>query len=97
VASGASDSEIFIWDLTNPKTPMTPGTKVQPADDVSHVAWNKQGILIIILIIQKLKLILFYFLVEHILASTFSTRCVVWDLRKNEPVIKVSDTTSRVF
>lgn len=30
VASGASESEIFIWDLTNPKTPMTPGTKVQP-------------------------------------------------------------------
>jgi len=24
---------------------MTPGTKVQPADDVSHLAWNKQGLL----------------------------------------------------
>jgi len=34
--------------------------------------------------------------VQHILASTFSTRCVVWDLRKNEPIIKVSDSMSRM-
>lgn len=27
--------------------------------------------------------------VQHILASTFPSRCVVWDLRKNEPIIKV--------
>lgn len=38
----------------------------------------------------------FVFIVEHILATTFPARCVVWDLRKNEPVIKVSDSTSRV-
>ncbi|CAG7824437.1 unnamed protein product [Allacma fusca] len=76
VASGASDSEIFIWDFNNPKTAMSTGTKSQPADDVTHLAWNKQ--------------------VEHILASTFSTRCVMWDLRKNEPIIKVADSTSRI-
>ena len=34
--------------------------------------------------------------VQHILASTFAARCVVWDLRKNEPIIKVSDSMSRV-
>ena len=34
--------------------------------------------------------------VQHILASTFGSRCVVWDLRKNEPIIKVSDSMSRV-
>ncbi|XP_070494385.1 protein transport protein Sec31A isoform X3 [Chironomus tepperi] len=34
--------------------------------------------------------------VQHILASTFATRCVVWDLRKNEPIIKLSDSQSRV-
>lgn len=34
--------------------------------------------------------------VQHILASTFPARCIVWDLRKNEPIIKVSDTTARV-
>jgi len=34
--------------------------------------------------------------VQHILASTFAPRCVVWDLRKNEPIIKLTDSTSRV-
>ena len=34
--------------------------------------------------------------VQHILASTYAGRCVVWDLRKNEPIIKVSDSMSRV-
>lgn len=34
--------------------------------------------------------------VQHILASTFPARCVVWDLRKNEPIIKVSDATARL-
>ena len=34
--------------------------------------------------------------VQHILATTFSSRCVVWDLRKNDPIIKVSDSTSRM-
>lgn len=33
---------------------------------------------------------------QHILASTYSGRCIVWDLRKNEPIIKVSDSMSRV-
>ncbi|UYV63213.1 SEC31A [Cordylochernes scorpioides] len=34
--------------------------------------------------------------VQYILASSFHSRCVVWDLRKNEPVIKVSDSSSHV-
>ena len=29
VTSGASDSEIYIWDLLNPVSPMTPGSKSQ--------------------------------------------------------------------
>lgn len=29
LASGANDSEIFIWDLNNFSVPMTPGTKSQ--------------------------------------------------------------------
>ena len=70
LASGATDSEIYIWDLNSPGTPMTPGSSSQPPDDVTCLAWNRQ--------------------VQHILASTFASRCVVWDLRKNEPIIKVS-------
>ncbi|XP_069741805.1 protein transport protein Sec31A isoform X2 [Narcine bancroftii] len=77
MASGASDSEIYIWDLNNFSTPMTPGVKSQPSEDISCVAWNRQ--------------------VQHILASAHpSGRAVVWDLRKNEPIIKVSDHSSRM-
>lgn len=76
LASGSTDSEIFIWDLNSPNAPMTPGAKSQPHEDISCLAWNRQ--------------------VQHILASTFPARCIVWDLRKNEPIIKVADTTSRV-
>ncbi|XP_049803426.1 protein transport protein Sec31A isoform X2 [Schistocerca nitens] len=76
LATGAAESEIYVWDLNNMGTPMSPGAKAQPSDDVVWIAWNRQ--------------------VQHILASTFTQRCVVWDLRKNEPIIKLSDTTSRV-
>ena len=76
LASGASESEIFIWDLNNTTTPMNPGTKTQPFEDVQEVAWNRQ--------------------VQHIMASVFPARCVIWDLRKNEPIIKLTDTQSRI-
>lgn len=74
LASGASDSEIYIWDLNKLSSPMTPGAKSQPLEDIKCVSWNRQ--------------------VQHILASTASSKCVVWDLRKNEPIIKLSDTAS---
>ena len=77
LASGSNLSEILIWDLNNPETPMTPGAKIQPLDDINSLAWNHQ--------------------VQHILASTCSGKCVVWDLRKNESIIKLSDNTSNVF
>ncbi|XP_006885330.1 PREDICTED: protein transport protein Sec31A isoform X3 [Elephantulus edwardii] len=77
VASGANESEICIWDLNNFATPMTPGAKTQPPEDISCVAWNRQ--------------------VQHILASANpSGRATVWDLRKSEPVIKVSDHSNRM-
>ncbi|KAK7872942.1 hypothetical protein R5R35_004256 [Gryllus longicercus] len=76
LATGASESEIFIWDLNNVSTPMTPGAKAQPPENVVCMSWNRQ--------------------VQHILASTFAQRCVVWDLRKNEPIIKLSDGTTRI-
>ncbi|XP_060542980.1 protein transport protein Sec31A isoform X10 [Pantherophis guttatus] len=77
VASGANESEIYIWDLNNFATPMTPGSKTQPPEDISCIAWNRQ--------------------VQHILASASpSGRATVWDLRKNEPIIKVSDHSNRM-
>ena len=41
LASGASESEIYIWDLNKLSSPMTPGAKSQPPDDVRAVAWNR--------------------------------------------------------
>ncbi|XP_039614767.1 protein transport protein Sec31A isoform X5 [Polypterus senegalus] len=77
VVSGANESEIYIWDLNNFGTPMTPGAKSQPFEDISSVAWNKQ--------------------VQHIMASASpSGRASVWDLRKNELIIKVSDHSNRM-
>ncbi|KAJ3605859.1 hypothetical protein NHX12_027902 [Muraenolepis orangiensis] len=77
VASGGNDSEIYIWDLNNFGSPMTPGPKTQPLEDISCVAWNRQ--------------------VQHILASASpSGRASVWDLRKNDLIIKVSDHSNRM-
>lgn len=81
LASGANDSEIYIWDLNSFSVPMTPGSKTQevgqPSEDICVVAWNRQ--------------------VQHILSSAHpSGKAVVWDLRKNEPIIKVSDHSNRM-
>ncbi|XP_060261111.1 protein transport protein Sec31B isoform X6 [Ovis aries] len=78
LASGANDSEIFIWDLNNLSVPMTPGSKSQqPLEDIKAVSWNRQ--------------------VQHILSSAHpSGKAVVWDLRKNEPIIKVTDHSNRM-
>ncbi|XP_058645817.1 protein transport protein Sec31A isoform X2 [Onychostoma macrolepis] len=77
VASGGNESEIYIWDLDNLNSPMTPGPKTQPLEDISCVAWNKQ--------------------VQHILASASpSGKASVWDLRKNDLIIKVSDHSNRM-
>ncbi|KAM4054005.1 protein transport protein Sec31A isoform 3-T3 [Anomaloglossus baeobatrachus] len=76
-ASGANESEIYIWDCNHLAVPMTPGAKSQPLEDISCIAWNRQ--------------------VQHILASTSpSGRATVWDLRKNEPILKVSDHSNRM-
>ena len=84
VATGASQSEVLIWDLNKlpPAQPTAPGPKTQPFVPVSAVAWNCK--------------------VEHILANGSGTTgggaspCVVWDVRKNSPIIKLQDTTGRM-
>ena len=42
LASGANESEIFIWDLNNLTKPMSPGNKSHPLEDVTGLAWNRQ-------------------------------------------------------
>uniref|UniRef100_A0A7N8WTV2 Protein transport protein Sec31A n=1 Tax=Mastacembelus armatus TaxID=205130 RepID=A0A7N8WTV2_9TELE len=77
VASGGNESEIYIWDMNNFNSPMTPGPKTQPLEDIGCVSWNRQ--------------------VQHILASANpSGRASVWDLRKNDLIIKVSDHSNRM-
>lgn len=42
LASGATESEILIWNLQNPEKPdvYTPGAPTQPLMDINCVAWN---------------------------------------------------------
>ncbi|KAL9692431.1 hypothetical protein quinque_005487, partial [Culex quinquefasciatus] len=40
--SGASESEIFIWDLNITAAPMSSGTKAQPFEDVQGLTWNRR-------------------------------------------------------
>nr|XP_049594264.1 protein transport protein Sec31A isoform X5 [Syngnathus scovelli] len=76
-ASGGNESEIYIWDINNFESPMTPGPKTQPVEDIGCISWNRQ--------------------VQHILASASpSGRASVWDLRKNDLIIKVSDHSNRM-
>jgi protein transport protein SEC31 len=42
LATGAADAEVFIWDLTNPTKPYSPGNKSSRLEDVNAVSWNRQ-------------------------------------------------------
>lgn len=42
MASAGSNNEVYIWDLTKPDTPYTPGQKSQKLDDITSVGWNGQ-------------------------------------------------------
>lgn len=66
--------------MNAPEKPMTPGAKIQPLSPVRDVKWNAK--------------------IQHILGSLIGlpsgTQAVIWDLRKNEPIIKISDRSSRL-
>ncbi|SCZ91351.1 BZ3500_MvSof-1268-A1-R1_Chr1-2g01353 [Microbotryum saponariae] len=40
LASGATNGEIFIWDLTTPSKPFSPGARSRSLDDITALAWN---------------------------------------------------------
>ncbi|KAH9300540.1 hypothetical protein KI387_012123 [Taxus chinensis] len=80
LASGAGDGEICIWDFANPLAP----THFPPLKGVGSGA---QGEVSFLSWNRK---------VQHILASTsYSGTTVVWDLRRQKPVISFSDSTRR--
>ncbi|KAK4049617.1 protein transport protein S31 [Microbotryomycetes sp. JL221] len=40
LASGATNGEIFVWDLNTPNKPFSPGARSRSLDDVTCLAWN---------------------------------------------------------
>jgi protein transport protein SEC31 len=42
LASAGSNNEIYIWDLTKPDTPYSPGAKSSKLEDITSVGWNGQ-------------------------------------------------------
>ncbi|KAJ3088294.1 protein transport protein S31 [Quaeritorhiza haematococci] len=42
LATGATDGEIFVWDLMNPTKPYSPGARSQKIEDVTCLSWNRQ-------------------------------------------------------
>ena len=76
---------------------MTPGAKSQPLEEVWMVSLKRHQVVIHIACLFTCPYLKFHQVrgvawnrqVQHIMASTFASRCVVWDLRKNDPIIKV--------
>ncbi|BGP36159.1 protein transport protein S31 [Rhodotorula kratochvilovae] len=40
LASGAGNGEIFIWDLTSPSSPFSPGSRSRSLDSITSLSWN---------------------------------------------------------
>lgn len=125
VASGGNESEIYIWDLNNFGSPMTPGPKTQvfywllsygnthillfwPCQSMPHngscVVSCMQMLFLTVVVwpfvwkpVEDISFVSWNRQVQHILASANpSGRASVWDLRKNDLIIKVSDHSNRV-
>ncbi|GAB4832488.1 hypothetical protein Ancab_006510 [Ancistrocladus abbreviatus] len=80
LASGADDAEICIWDLVSPSQP----SHFPPLRGTGSAA---QG---------EISYISWNSKVQHILASTsYNGTTVVWDLKKQKPVISFSDPNRR--
>ena len=79
LASGASDSEVFITDLTNPRNPrvVSPGAKSPgPGADISCVAWNRK-------------------VTHILASTSHNGLSVVWDLKLKKPVINFTNANNR--
>ncbi|XP_058078793.1 protein transport protein SEC31 homolog B-like isoform X2 [Magnolia sinica] len=80
LASGAEEGELYIWDLSNPADP----THYPPLKSVGSGAHGEVSFLS------------WNHKVQHILASTsYNGMTVVWDLRRQKPVISFSDPNRR--
>ncbi|TPX35765.1 hypothetical protein SmJEL517_g02007 [Synchytrium microbalum] len=43
LASAATEGEIFVWDLTNPALPYSPGNRSQRLEDITALSWNRHA------------------------------------------------------
>ncbi|TPX44564.1 hypothetical protein SeLEV6574_g04428 [Synchytrium endobioticum] len=43
LASAATDGEIFVWDLTNPTRPYSPGNRSARLEDITALSWNRHA------------------------------------------------------
>ena len=83
LATGASDSEVYIMDLNDPTKPSVyspagPDCQAKHAADVSCLGWNSQ--------------------VMHILATAaLNGTCTVWDLREKKPWCELRDSKGAGF
>eukprot|EP01099_Mayorella_cantabrigiensis_P003622 TRINITY_DN2733_c0_g6_i1.p1 TRINITY_DN2733_c0_g6~~TRINITY_DN2733_c0_g6_i1.p1 ORF type:complete len:1122 (-),score=331.65 TRINITY_DN2733_c0_g6_i1:283-3315(-) len=80
LASGGSNAELFIWDVSDPQNPEvyspTSSKVLNDQETVSCLAWNRK--------------------VAHILASSiYSGKVVIWDLKNKKPVITFSDPSRK--
>ncbi|ANZ73106.1 BA75_00832T0 [Komagataella pastoris] len=41
-ASGASNGQLFIWDLNHLSEPISPGASTTPINDINSIAWNSK-------------------------------------------------------
>lgn len=101
MASGGNESEIFIWDMNNFGSPMTPGPKTQvrafPSVNLYHICDGSDFSALDLKPLEDISCVAWNRQVQHILASASpSGRASVWDLRKNDLIIKVSDHSNRV-
>ncbi|XP_068660881.1 protein transport protein SEC31 homolog B-like isoform X2 [Aristolochia californica] len=80
LASGADGGELCIWDLSNPKEPhIFPSLKSSGSGSQDEVSFLSWN--------HK---------VQHILASTsYNGATVIWDLKRQKPVISFSDSKRR--
>lgn len=59
-ATGAGESEIFIWDLNNTSTPMSPGNDLQETLTVLYISFLSNFFKLYIISITKLNFSDFY-------------------------------------
>ncbi|GIL46865.1 hypothetical protein Vafri_3734 [Volvox africanus] len=84
LASGAADSDLCIWDLAKPSTPsLYPALKGSPGAPGSAIG-------------GEITYLAWNKKVQHILASCSTNgTTVVWDLKRQKPVISFRDTNSQ--